>query len=192
VTRALPTRTLPPYPDLRQLRRQVKELLAGFIRGDGAAVAEVTAHYHGADAVTFALHDAQIVIARAYGFESWPELKAAVRGVAIERLTTPSAHAICIVSARSCACGPNSRRRARTTSAHCTMPSSMATSRSCVCSWRGAKARSGVYPYRETGSRLPSASAVNQTRPTARTGTPDHGRSRRRPSVSNPSVLASR
>jgi ankyrin repeat protein len=85
--RALPTRTLPPHPDLRQLRRQAKQLLAGFIRGDGAAVAEVTAHYHGAEAATFALHDAQLVIARAYGFESWPKLKAAVQGVTIERLT---------------------------------------------------------------------------------------------------------
>ena len=85
--RALPTRTLPPHPDLRQLRRQAKALLDGFIRGDGAAVTEVTAHYHGADAATFALHDAQLVIARAYGFESWPKLKAAVQGVTIERLT---------------------------------------------------------------------------------------------------------
>jgi ankyrin repeat protein len=84
---ALPTRTLPPHPDLRQLRRQAKALLDGFIRGDGATVAEVTAHYHDADAATFALHDAQLVIARAYGFESWPKLKAAVQGVTIERLT---------------------------------------------------------------------------------------------------------
>jgi len=84
---ALPTRTLPPHPDLRRLRRQAKALLAGFIHGDGAAVAEVTAHYHGADAATFALHNAHLVIARAYGFESWPKLKAAVQGVTIERLT---------------------------------------------------------------------------------------------------------
>jgi hypothetical protein len=85
-TRALPTRTLPPHPDLRQIRRQAKQLLDGFTRGDGAAVAEVTAHYHSAQAATFALHDAQLVIARAYGFESWPKLKAAVQGVTIERL----------------------------------------------------------------------------------------------------------
>src|SRR5262245_19243097 len=85
--RGLPTRTLAPHPDLRQLRRQAKELRAGFIRGDAAAVAEVTAHFHDADATTFALHDAQLAIARAYGFESWPKLKAAVQGVTIERLT---------------------------------------------------------------------------------------------------------
>jgi ankyrin repeat protein len=85
--RSLPTRTLPPHPDLRQLRRQAKQLLDGFIRGDGAAVAEFTTHYHGADAATIALHDGQLVIARAYGFESWPKLKEAVQGVTIERLT---------------------------------------------------------------------------------------------------------
>jgi ankyrin repeat protein len=62
-------------------------LLDGFIRGDGEVVAEVTAHYHGAKVATFALHDAQLVIARAYGIESWPKLKAAVQGVTIERLT---------------------------------------------------------------------------------------------------------
>jgi ankyrin repeat protein len=85
--RALPTRTLPPHPDLRHIRRQAKQLRDGFVRGDAAAVAEVTTHYHGAQGATFALHDAQLVIARAYGFDSWPKLKAAVQGVTIERLT---------------------------------------------------------------------------------------------------------
>jgi hypothetical protein len=73
--RALPTRTLPPRPDLRQIRRQAKRLLDGFVRGDSSAVAEVTAHYHRAEPATFALHDAQLVIARAYGFESWPSMR---------------------------------------------------------------------------------------------------------------------
>ena len=45
------------------------------------AVAEVTAHGRNADPETFALHDAQFVLARSYGFESWPKLKAAVDGV---------------------------------------------------------------------------------------------------------------
>jgi hypothetical protein len=65
-----PTRTLPPRPDLEQLKRQAKELLESFATGKAAAVAEVTAHYHDADPATFELHDAQLVIARAYGFES--------------------------------------------------------------------------------------------------------------------------
>ncbi len=51
-----------------------------------ASVAEVNAHYRDADPATFALHDAQLVLARAYGFESWPKLKAFVDGATVDRL----------------------------------------------------------------------------------------------------------
>ena len=37
-------------------------------------------------ASTFALHDAQLVLARSYGFDSWPKLKAYVDGVTVKRL----------------------------------------------------------------------------------------------------------
>ncbi len=80
---SVPTRTLREQPDLDQLKRQAKELLQAFKGGDAAAVVEVSAHYHGADPATFALHDAQLVIARAYGFESWPKLKAFVDGATV-------------------------------------------------------------------------------------------------------------
>ena len=80
------TRSLPDRPDLHQLKRQAKELLAAFRAGSADAVGEVTAHYRGADAATFALHDAQLVLARAYGFESWPKLKAFVDGATVSRL----------------------------------------------------------------------------------------------------------
>jgi len=73
-------------PDLDQLKRQAKELLAAFSSGNPEATAEIKAHYHGADAASFALHDAQLVIARAYGFDSWPKLKAFVDGVTVKRL----------------------------------------------------------------------------------------------------------
>jgi ankyrin repeat protein len=86
VNKSIPTRTLPGRSDLGQLRRQAKELRAAFLRGEPAASAEVNEHYHGADPSTFALHDAQLVLARAYGFESWPKLKAHVDGVTLERL----------------------------------------------------------------------------------------------------------
>jgi ankyrin repeat protein len=86
VPRNLPTRALREHPNLDQLRRQAKELLAAFRAGEEGAVAEVAAHYHGADAATFALHDAQLVLARSYGFESWPKLKAHVDGVTVRRL----------------------------------------------------------------------------------------------------------
>ena len=80
------TRTLPARPDLDQLKRQAKELLKAFVAGDAAAAAEVNARYQGARAGTFALHDAQLVLARAYGFPSWPKLKAYVDGVTVGRL----------------------------------------------------------------------------------------------------------
>jgi ankyrin repeat protein len=84
--RSLPTRQLREHPDLDQLKRQAKELLAAFQAGQPVITAEVNAHYRGADAATFALHDAQLVIARAYGFDSWPTLKAYVDGVTVAGL----------------------------------------------------------------------------------------------------------
>jgi ankyrin repeat protein len=82
----LPARHLPERPDLDQLKRQAKELLAGFAARESGAVAEVRQYYHGAPSEAFALHDAQLVLARAYGFDSWPKLKARVDGVTISRL----------------------------------------------------------------------------------------------------------
>src|SRR5919205_126796 len=79
-------RTLPTHPDLRQLKRQAKELLAAYLAGDAEAQAEVRTWYRGADPATFALHDSQLVLARAYGFDSWPKLKAFVDGVTVQRL----------------------------------------------------------------------------------------------------------
>jgi len=38
------------------------------------------------DPADFALHDAQLVLARAYGVDSWPKLKAFVDGVTVTRL----------------------------------------------------------------------------------------------------------
>ena len=81
-----PARTLPGHPDLAQLERQSKQLLKAFAAGEADAVAEVGVHYHGATAATFALHDAQLVLARSYGFDSWPGLKAFVDGVTVRGL----------------------------------------------------------------------------------------------------------
>src|SRR4029453_19068711 len=80
VKKPVPTRVLREHPDLDQLKRQAKELLDAFRAADAAAGAEVAAHFDGADRATFALHDAQLVLARAYGFDSWPRLKAFVEG----------------------------------------------------------------------------------------------------------------
>lgn len=81
-----PTRALREHPDIHKLKRQAKELLEAFVAGEAAAVAEVIAHYRDADRPTFALHDAQLVLARSYGFSSWPKLKAYVDGVTVRRL----------------------------------------------------------------------------------------------------------
>jgi hypothetical protein len=79
-------RKLTARPDLDHLRRQAKELLAGFQAGDPEAAAEVHAHYRGGGRATFALHDAQLVLARSYGFASWSKLKAYVERVTAARL----------------------------------------------------------------------------------------------------------
>jgi ankyrin repeat protein len=79
-------RKLREHPDLDQLRRQAKELLEAFRAGETEASADVAAHYRGADPAKFALHDAQLVLARSYGFDSWPKLKAYVDGLTVERL----------------------------------------------------------------------------------------------------------
>src|SRR6187549_2107211 len=82
----LPTRRMRKHPDLAQMRRQAKELLRRFTAGEPDAVTEVHSHYREPDPSRFALHDAQLVIARSHGFASWPRLKSFVDGVTIRRL----------------------------------------------------------------------------------------------------------
>ena len=81
-----PTRAMRENPDLDQLKRQAKELLDDYLASSPEAVAEVAAYHRTATRETFALHDAQFVLARAYGFESWPKLRAAVDGVTAAKL----------------------------------------------------------------------------------------------------------
>ncbi len=82
-----PTRRLPGQPNLEQLRKQAKDLLDEYRAGQEAAVAEVRRFEHRpAAAEGFALNDAQRVLARAYGYESWAKLKAFVDGANVARL----------------------------------------------------------------------------------------------------------
>ena len=81
MSQAPPTRRMREHPDLDQLKRQARELFNDYRASSPAAVAEVRAYHRTAAPDTFALHDAQFVLARSYGFESWPKLKAAVDGV---------------------------------------------------------------------------------------------------------------
>jgi ankyrin repeat protein len=73
-------------PDIDQLKRQAKELLEAYRAQSPDAVIEVAAQHRTATPETFALHDAQFVLARSYGFESWPKLRAAVDGVTTTKL----------------------------------------------------------------------------------------------------------
>src|ERR1700704_558147 len=81
-----PTRAMRDNPDIDQLKRQARELLEAYPARSPAAVIGSAAHHRTATPETFALHDAQFVLARSYGFESWPKLKAAVDGVTATRL----------------------------------------------------------------------------------------------------------
>ena len=84
-----PTRAMRETPDIDQLRRQARELLEAYRAQSPDAVLEVGAHHRTATPETFALHDAQFVLARSYGFESWPKLKAAVEGSRRSGCTRP-------------------------------------------------------------------------------------------------------
>ena len=71
--------SLPARPSLEQLRKQAKELIRSYRANDAAALARLRAHksiiseptgHHPAT-----LADAQLVLAREHGFDSWPKLK---------------------------------------------------------------------------------------------------------------------
>ena len=92
-------KTLPVSPDLSHLKNQAKQLLRAARNGESEALrrfAELLPSARGLDPAgragrELALHDAQSVIARDYGFRSWSELKHYVewtRSVAAERLRT--------------------------------------------------------------------------------------------------------
>ena len=68
-------------PDFNQFKRQAKELLKSYRAGDANAVAEVQRHEQAPDPAAFALHDAQRVLARSYGFTSWQKLKSYVQTI---------------------------------------------------------------------------------------------------------------
>lgn len=92
-----PTRVLPSAPNLEQQKKQARELLDAARAHDPAALARIREHhprYSGTpDAelaqIGFSLHDAQIVLAREYGFPSWPKLKAHIDSVTAARQTRP-------------------------------------------------------------------------------------------------------
>lgn len=75
----MPSRPIPPRPSLEFDRKQARALLDAFNTGDAAAQERFRWHHPrfpaGASRRPAALHDAQLVIAREYGFASWPRWK---------------------------------------------------------------------------------------------------------------------
>jgi hypothetical protein len=70
--------SLPERPDLDQLRRQAKELRRSAQAGDHDAI-ERLLRYADVDPATVTLSTAQLVIAREFGFASWPRLTQALK-----------------------------------------------------------------------------------------------------------------
>ena len=82
----MPTKSLPSNPSLANLRKRAKQLLEAARRGESEASAQVREfHPRPPAAAAMALHDAQLVVARLYGFPSWARLKHHLEGV--ERFT---------------------------------------------------------------------------------------------------------
>ena len=79
-----PARALPAVPSLEQQRKQARELLDAAHRGDPDALRRFRERHpqlaavqgDASSASELSLHHAQLVIAREYGFASWPKLKA--------------------------------------------------------------------------------------------------------------------
>jgi hypothetical protein len=67
-------RPLPPRPSLEFEHKQAKALLRRLRTGDPDSIERARAHHPAIDVTNLQLADAQLVIARQYGFTSWPRL----------------------------------------------------------------------------------------------------------------------
>jgi ankyrin repeat protein len=74
-------KALPPRPSLDHLKHQASDLLKAQKRGEAEAAARIAEHHPGAGA-PFRLSDAQLVVAREYGFASWSRLRSYVDTIA--------------------------------------------------------------------------------------------------------------
>jgi ankyrin repeat protein len=84
----VPTRRLPSEPSLEHLRKEAKALQRRHASGDADAVALVQElHPRAGELAELKLADAQLVVARSYGFPSWPRLRGYVETV--ERYAQP-------------------------------------------------------------------------------------------------------
>ena len=69
------TKSLPGSPNITQLKKQAKDLKRAFLDGSRQAMDRVSKfHPSGGSHEGFTLRDAQVTIAREYGFEGWHQL----------------------------------------------------------------------------------------------------------------------
>jgi ankyrin repeat protein len=152
----LPRRRLPENPNLEQLHKQAKDLLRAYRAGDPASVAEVGEFEREPEAEKVALNDAQRILARAYGFASWPKLKAFVDGANAARfLEAAKAGDIALVRSLMASrpelvnMGTNAMGEQR--AIHLVvMNRDVAMTR--LLMEAGANARQGIYPHRDATS----------------------------------------
>jgi hypothetical protein len=86
----MPTKSLPPNPSLEHLKYQARDLFNALKRGNAQAFARAREFdpkfTRMSDdeirAAKASLADAQLIVAREYGFDSWPKLKHHVEGLA--------------------------------------------------------------------------------------------------------------
>ena len=67
------TSKLPARPSLESLRKQAKKLARDIAAGDAAAITRARAHLPQAE-LPLSQRDAQLVLAREYGFQGWKDL----------------------------------------------------------------------------------------------------------------------
>ena len=78
-----PGREWPGRPNLTHLKNQAKQLRKAYLAGEADAGAEVERYEQAPDPTAFALKDAHRVLARSYGFASWPKLRAYVEALSV-------------------------------------------------------------------------------------------------------------
>jgi ankyrin repeat protein len=79
----MPLRSLPHRPNLEHLHNEARELQRG-LRGGGPSAVALAREFHPRfleRAEHFGLSDAQLTVARSYGYPSWPKLKAYVEAI---------------------------------------------------------------------------------------------------------------
>src|SRR4026208_50844 len=67
------SKSLPPQPSLESLRKQAKKLARDIAAGDGSAIARARVHLPNVD-LPLTQRNAQLVIAREYGYAGWQDL----------------------------------------------------------------------------------------------------------------------